>query len=162
MPEIEGVPDAINCLECCFPSLFTLPGACATCGLSDDPAEVTGMDSCLTCEDGYEIGPLYSDCTGLCIKSDSVDYFTALGFGDLATSACTAVLDCYDDRHAVAPVDDASHGAGGIDAAPDGGQGLGRRARPHDDARGGGGGRRGRVLGASCGRRSPHPHPHRA
>ena len=66
LPEIEGVPDAINCLECCFPSIFTLPGACATCGLSDDPAEVTGMDSCLTCEDGYEIGPLYSDCTGLC------------------------------------------------------------------------------------------------
>ena len=54
------------------------------------------MDDCLTCEDGYEIGPLYSDCTGLCIKSEEIEYFKALGFGDLATSACTAILDCYE------------------------------------------------------------------
>ena len=54
------------------------------------------MDSCLTCEDGYEIGPLYSDCTGLCIKSEEIEYFKGLGFGDLATSACTAILDCYE------------------------------------------------------------------
>ena len=48
------------------------------------------------------------------------------------------------DRHAVAPVDDASHGSGIADAAPDG-QRLRRRARPHDDSRGGSRGR-GRVL----------------
>jgi len=271
------------------------------------------MDDCLTCEDGYEILPIYSDCTGLCIKSgDSVAYFTSLGFGDLATSACIANLNCYegddlaamealprngtndlfaddgsysysysydvslacaeevgfidcigaavlsgevtqdevdaafdavsgfedDDwtadtcaefqqepnlaeqcgswtlgqcdveykawvavwklsmawgarylismqvgrlhlqhrlrskrgrlrgglrrrhRHAVAPVDAAAHGAGIADAPSDG-QRLGRRARPHDDARGGSRGR-GRVLGASR-TRSPsrsHPHPY--
>ena len=56
--------------------------------------------------------------------------------------------------------DAAAHGAGIADAPSDG-QRLGRRARPHDDARGGSRGR-GRVLGASR-TRSPsrsHPHPY--
>ena len=57
------------------------------------------------------------------------------------------------DRHAVAPVDVTAHDA---DAPPDR-QRLGRRARPHDDARGGGG-RRGRVLERLADARSPHPH----
>ena len=55
------------------------------------------MGYCLTCEDGYEVVPIYSDCTGLCFKSgDSVEYFKNLGFGDLATSACIANLNCYE------------------------------------------------------------------
>ena len=55
------------------------------------------MGHCLTCEDGYEVVPIYSDCTGLCFKSgDSVEYFKNLGFGDLATSACIANLNCYE------------------------------------------------------------------
>ena len=59
---------------------------------------------CLTCEEGFEIVPLFEDCTGLCVKSGrSVRTFKQIGFADLATSACTAYLDCYggDDRKAV-------------------------------------------------------------
>ena len=61
------------------------------------------MIDCLTCEEGYEIVPVHDDCTGFCVASGaSVDYFKGLGFGDLATSTCTAVLDCYDDEERTA------------------------------------------------------------
>ena len=58
-----------------------------------------------------EIIPMFSDCTGLCVKSGrSVRTFRAMSFADLATSACTAYLDCYggDDRKGVKvlPADD--------------------------------------------------------
>ena len=54
---------------------------------------------------------MFSDCTGLCVKSGrSVRTFREMGFADLATSACTAYLDCYggDDRKGVKvlPADD--------------------------------------------------------
>ena len=48
-------------------------------------------------------------CTGLCVKSGrSVRTFREMGFADLATSACTAYLDCYggDDRKASSYDDD--------------------------------------------------------
>ena len=69
------------------------------------------MWDCLTCEEGFEIIPMFEDCTGLCVKSGrSVRTFRAMGFADLATSACTAYLDCYggDDRKGVKvlPADD--------------------------------------------------------
>ena len=61
------------------------------------------MIDCLTCEEGYEIVPVHDDCTGFCVKSGaSVDYFKSLGFGDLATSTCTAYLDCYEDEERTA------------------------------------------------------------
>ena len=47
---------------------------------------------------------MFDDCTGICVKSGrSVRSFKGMGFADLATSACTAYLDCYggDDRKAV-------------------------------------------------------------
>ena len=54
------------------------------------------MWDCLTCEEGFEIIPLFEDCTGLCVKSGrSVRTFKQMGFAALATSACTAYLDCY-------------------------------------------------------------------
>ena len=47
---------------------------------------------------------MFDDCTGICVKSGrSVRSFKGMGFADLATSACTAFLDCYggDDRKAI-------------------------------------------------------------
>ena len=63
------------------------------------------------CEEGFEIVPFFEDCTGICVKSGrSVRTFKEMGFADLATSACTAYLDCYggDDRKGVKvlPADD--------------------------------------------------------
>ncbi|CAH0365652.1 unnamed protein product [Pelagomonas calceolata] len=96
-------------MGCCFPDMFgtkkgLLIGACTSCGLKDNPDEVHYIDDCLTCEEGFEIIPMFPDCTGLCIKTgQSVRTFMEMGFADLSTSACTAYLDCYggDDRKAI-------------------------------------------------------------
>ena len=111
--DLESVFD---CLGCCFPDAFgtkqgLLAGACTSCGYSEDAGEVDNMWDCLTCEEGFEIIPLFEDCTGLCVKSGrSVRTFKEMGFADLATSACTAYVDCYggDDRKGVKvlPADD--------------------------------------------------------
>ena len=104
--DLESVFD---CMGCCFPDAFgtkkgLIAGACTSCGYSEDADAVDNMWDCLTCEEGFEIVPLFDDCTGLCVKSGrSVRTFRQMGFADLATSACTAYLDCYggDDRKAV-------------------------------------------------------------
>ena len=84
---------------------------CTYCGYNEDADAVDNMWDCLTCEEGFEIVPMFDDCTGLCVKSGrSVRTFKQMGFADLATSACTAYLDCYggDDRKGVKvlPADD--------------------------------------------------------
>ena len=107
---------AFDCLGCCFPDAFgtkkgLIAGACTSCGYNEDGDAVDNMWDCLTCEEGFEIIPFFEDCTGLCVKSGrSVRTFKQMGFADLATSACTAYLDCYggDDRNGVKvlPADD--------------------------------------------------------
>ena len=104
--DLESVFD---CMGCCFPDAFgtkkgLIAGACTSCGYNEDADAVDNMWDCLTCEEGFEIIPLFEDCTGLCVKSGrSVRTFKQMGFADLAASACTAYLDCYggDDRKAV-------------------------------------------------------------
>ena len=111
--DLESVFD---CMGCCFPDAFgtkkgLIAGACTSCGYNEDADAVDNMWDCLTCEEGFEIIPLFEDCTGLCVKSGrSVRTFKQMGFAALATSACTAYLDCYggDDRKGVKvlPADD--------------------------------------------------------
>ena len=42
----------------------------------------------------------------MCVKSSSVADYMALGLGDMASSACVAITQCYEDQDAIrlAPV----------------------------------------------------------
>jgi len=70
------------------------PDECASCAYG--AAGSLGALDCQTCADGGKIIVLFSDCTGLCASDDAtITYYTALGFGDLDTSACVAYPECY-------------------------------------------------------------------
>ena len=62
-------------------------GACETCGYYSSPGESQGARDCITCEEGYAIDVVFSDCTGYCVP-----------YGDMYSPAtlgsCDAISEC--------------------------------------------------------------------
>jgi hypothetical protein len=70
---------------------------CATCGYSTMVSEISYWSYCITCPTGYQVFPVYDDCTGMCVADANAVTLVALGLDDLETSSCTATTEAYDD-----------------------------------------------------------------
>ena len=77
------------------------PAACTQCGFFHDDdehraefASRTDYLDCVACGEGDVLMVFYEDCTGACVNPSTKAYFEAVGFADLAASACLAFEPC--------------------------------------------------------------------
>jgi len=88
------VDDTTCATECSTSSSSTCytggtTGACHRCGYNADLTQITNDSDCVSCEEGYEIQVVYTDCTGKCVPVGTSNATIAASTCEMPCATCT-------------------------------------------------------------------------